>query len=173
MSAVCCNSIAGAIITEGWCTQQKGRIHTLSSTPLLATLQVGLTALQVYGCVPGLPYRFCFSGKSYTGLSVRNDLNNSSSSLEWTFIGLQLYRAHIFICLFIWRGLKLYTSAQQSASKLSLYICMHMCMDLLHGMCIHNCKVLHNHSKSTVMACTHMHQLTCMYVSPQFNPVTI
>ena len=73
MSAVCCNSIAGAIITEGWCTQQKGRIHTLSSTPLL-------TALQVYGRVPGLPYRFCFSGKSYTGLSVRNDLDNSSSS---------------------------------------------------------------------------------------------
>lgn len=78
----------------------------------------------------------------YTGLSVRNDLDSSSSSLEWTFIGLQLYRAHIFIYLLVWRGLKLYTSAQQSASKLPLY----MCMDL-HCMCIHNCKVLHNHSQ--------------------------
>ena len=57
MSAVCCNSIAGAIITEGWCTQQKGRIgldtHAHQHTSMLSVallLQVG-----VY-----LPYRVCF-----------------------------------------------------------------------------------------------------------------
>ena len=62
MSAVCCNSIAGAIITEGWCTQQKGRISLDTHAQQYTSMFISCVSCRYMGVYLACPTGFALVG---------------------------------------------------------------------------------------------------------------